>query len=50
MRLLLGQEDVALDFNDQTGRTLLFWAEERGHDAVVKLLVGRKYHKVGIQK
>ncbi|RYP15273.1 hypothetical protein DL767_010342 [Monosporascus sp. MG133] len=36
---LLKQEIVNMDTRDDEGRALLFWAAEKGHDAIVKLLV-----------
>ena len=41
MRLLLSRDDVVADSHDTKGRTPLFWAAERGNEAVVRLLLSR---------
>ena len=41
MKLLVGRDDVEVDFKDTGGRTPLSYAAGSGHEAVVKLLVDR---------
>ena len=41
VKLLLGLENVEVNYKDKNGRTPLSWAAWQGHEAVVKLLVAR---------
>ncbi|KXX73089.1 Ankyrin repeat domain-containing protein 50 [Madurella mycetomatis] len=41
VRLTLGLSNVDIDPKDKGGRTPLSWAAERGHEAVIRLLLGK---------